>query len=178
MYCPNGHSCQTGITGNALKREHISWNAPKICRRWNEALPRSCRGPVGKYQRTPTNISNDVRTSPNVYSMAILHSSSELYNLRSAQSPHFDNGFHGIYMTEKKNHVDQPSENSGLTVVRPFNKSFADSFNYRKDRTIKRLSPYDNDFAIEFNRMFKKATVQRMYQTFSCKEMLSIITIL
>lgn len=74
------------------------------------------------------------------------------------------------------NRVEQPSDITILTAIRPVNKCFAGIDDYHNCRFIEKSARYDDDVASKLNKMTKITAMQMNNQTFSCKGPVSTIT--
>lgn len=118
-------------------------------------------------ERQPTNISDDVRSNPETFSMVTSQRRGDHDNPIQAISPYLGEYSQEIYKSNKKNPVNQPPNVPGLTFIRTVNQPFANFFDYENHRSIETSSRYVNGDANEINKLAEKAAMQMNNQTSS-----------
>lgn len=121
---------------------------------------------IGK--KLPTDISDDVETSPRTYPAATSRNNKDHCNPRHAQSAR-ESGYK-TYNVNNYDYIDQPLDVPSLTVIRPVNEMFANIVDHHSCRLTKKSARYDNNVSSELSKMTRNTAVQMKERTFSVED--------
>lgn len=118
--------------------------------------------PSAESEGSPTDISDEKKTSSQALLMSKLSSGSDCYKCEPPRNQprtksRLDNKNTKTTIVSCN---EVPSEVPGLVAIQPVNKLLADAVKYRNYRLIRRSARYDKNLANELNKMTKKIALQ------------------